>query len=133
VKVAGALLVIGVVLFLTSLAYALGHDTVGSAGSGDDLMSVLGLVATIVAIYGGVVLAVRPTLSRMNHQVGEINRAVNNSPTPMSDRVDEVLVEMRLTNKMVEAVSESQANLSLEVLSISTRLDDHIVRTEGTK
>jgi hypothetical protein len=96
-------------------------------------MSILGLVATIIAIYGGVVLAVRPTLSRMNAQVGEINRAVNNSPTPMSDRVDEVLVEMRITNKMVEAVSESQANLSLEVLSISTRLDDHIVRTEGTK
>ena len=121
-KLVGLVLFVGIAAFLTSLAYSLGHNTLGSTGSGDDLMTALGLVGAMLSIVTGVTLAIRPMLKR-------VDVAVNNSATPLSDRVDEMLVEQKMTSKMVAAISESQANLSLEVLSLSTRLDDHIAKT----
>jgi len=133
VRVAGTALVLGVLAFLTSLSYSLGHNTVGNVGSGDDLMTLLGLIGAIMSIAGAVILAIRPMLKRVNAQVCDINDAVNNAPTTLSDRIDEVLVDLKMNSKMVGAISQSQANLSLEVLSLSTRLDEHMATTNERK
>lgn len=127
-RVAGTALVLGVLAFLTSLSYSLGHNTVGNVGSGDDLMTLLGLIGAIMSIAGAVILAIRPMLKRVDSGVCEINNAVNNSPIPLTDRIDEMTKELRMNSKMVEVMAESQATLGIEMSNLSTRLDEHIGR-----